>query len=403
MAGGGQAILGPGIAAARRSPYPPSNVRPHRADRAVRLSLDPRQRGDHRADRARARGARNRRARLGSLGTRRRGDRGRGRSVRAVARSRLPCVERGAARSTAGAPHGASARRHAHRNRRQSRPLRPRARGRRPAGARGGGPRPGLRRFDRRGGGGRGRAAVGGRVRGGAARVVVFDDSIGVRVASVLPDVRPRIVRVPQAADLTAEASFDLAAAWPALPASRVLFALPAGIRPVKQPRLPLEPFDALAARHPQIRLLYVGPILDAEEGERLTAALSARPWARYIGAVPHAQMASLLRQTDVVMNCSLSEGGMANSVLEALACGRAVLAADIEGNRSVIQHDVSGLLFRDAGALCVMAERLTIDVALRTRLGAAGRAFVSERFPPAREIEGYLAVYSELTPVVTP
>ena len=247
------------------------------------------------------------------------------------------------------------------------------------------------------------RAAVVRRVLEGAARVVVFDDSIGVRVASVLPDVRPRIVRVPQAADLTAEASFDLAAAWPALPASRVLFALPAGIRPVKQPRLPLEPFDALAARHPQIRLLYVGPILDAEEGERLTAALSARPWARYIGAVPHAQMASLLRQTDVVMNCSLSEGGMANSVLEALACGRAVLAADIEGNRSVIQHDVSGLLFRDAGELCVMAERLTIDVALRTRLGAAGRAFVSERFPPAREIEGYLAVYSELTPVVTP
>src|ERR1051326_2923694 len=50
------------------------------------------------------------------------------------------------------------------------------------------------------------RAAVVRRVLEGAARVVVFDDSIGVRVASVLPDVRPRIVRVPQASETPAGA-----------------------------------------------------------------------------------------------------------------------------------------------------------------------------------------------------
>ena len=90
----------------------------------------------------------------------------------------------------------------------------------------------------------------------------------------------------------------------------------------------------------------------------------------------------------------------MANSILEALACGRAVLAADIEGNRSLVAHDVCGLLFRDSRELEAMAERLIVDAGLRARLAAAGRAHVTEHFPPAREIEGYLAVYGAITPV---
>jgi glycosyltransferase involved in cell wall biosynthesis len=160
--------------------------------------------------------------------------------------------------------------------------------------------------------------------------------------------------------------------------------------------------FDALAARYPQMRLLYAGPIINRDESEQLLAAIAARPWARYVGAVPHAQMASLLAQSDVVLNCSQSEGGMANSVLEALACGRAVLAADIEGNRSLVAHDVSGLLFHDLSSLAVMAERLMVDEGLRARLGATGRAQVSRNYSNDREIEGYLAVYQAVAPVST-
>ena len=238
------------------------------------------------------------------------------------------------------------------------------------------------------------------RVLEGAARIVVFDESIGAKVARALPDAGRRLICVPQAADLSADVPFDLAAAWPDLPERRVLFAFAAGIRPVKRPRLPLPAFDALTARHPYTRLLYAGPVIDADEGAQLQAALAERPWARYVGTVPHDQMSSLLAQSDVVMNCSVSEGGMANSVLEALLCGRAVLAADIEGNRSLITHDATGLLFRDAASLEALAERLAVDGDLRTRLGAAGRAHVSANYPRAREIDGYLAVYHALTPV---
>jgi len=243
------------------------------------------------------------------------------------------------------------------------------------------------------------RAPVVRRVLEGAAAIVVFHASIGERVAAALPDLGPRLVTVPQAAALVAGEPFDLAARW-LLPPDRVLFVFPGGVRPVKQPLLPLSALGRLAARRPELRLLYAGPILDPDEGEALLSALAHRPWARHVGAVPHAQMASLLAQADVVLNCSISEGGMANSVLEALVAGRAVLATDIEGNRTLIEDGVTGLLFRNDHELEAQAERLGANPALRARLGVTGRARVAARYPPEREIAGYLDVYRRIVPV---
>jgi len=110
--------------------------------------------------------------------------------------------------------------------------------------------------------------------------------------------------------------------------------------------------------------------------------------------------MPALLARADVVLNCSVSEGGMANSVLEALALGRAVLAADIPGNRALVEHDATGLLFGTDAELESAALRLARDGALRARLGGAGRARVAACYPPEREIDGYLEVYRRLIPV---
>jgi L-malate glycosyltransferase len=234
-----------------------------------------------------------------------------------------------------------------------------------------------------------------------AAAVTAFDDSIVRRVADALPAVRSRLVVVPQAVGFDGHAPFDLARHWP-LPGERVLFVLAGGIRPVKGPRTALGGLDAAAAADPRIRLLFVGPVIDADEGEALRRELVPRPWARHIGAVPHAQIASLLALADVVLNCSLSEGGMPNSVLEALALGRAVLASDIPGNRALVEHGVTGLLFADAPALAASAARLAGDPGLRARLGAAGRALVEARYPPARELDGYSDVYRQLISVAS-
>jgi len=243
------------------------------------------------------------------------------------------------------------------------------------------------------------RAPVVRRVLEGAARLTVFHASLGERILAALPDLRARLAVIPQSVRLEAGEPFDLRSRWP-LPRERVLFVFPAGLRMVKNPRFPLPPLERLVARHPQVRLLYVGPVLDPEEGDALARALQSRSWARHVGSVPHRQMGSLLGLADVVLNCSLSEGGMANSILEAMAMGRAVLASDIDGNRSLVEDDVTGLLFRNEIEFEAQAERLASDGALRVRLGRAARGYVARTYPIAREIEGYLDVYRRLVRV---
>jgi len=226
----------------------------------------------------------------------------------------------------------------------------------------------------------------------GAAAITVFHRSIGARVSAARPELAARVVVIAQSV------SFRSPDGPPPPRAAGSVMLFPAGIRPVKRPLMPLGPLDAVAARHEGFELHYVGPVLDAEEGAKLFLGLAGRPWCRYLGAVPHARMPALLRAADVVLNCSISEGGMSNSVLEALTLGRAVLASDIEGNRALIEDGVSGLLFSDATELAGQAERLLVDGELRARLGAAGR-LRAVAFRPEAEIDGYVRLFDTLVP----
>ncbi len=243
------------------------------------------------------------------------------------------------------------------------------------------------------------RAAGVRRVLEGAQAIAVFHESMRERIAGMLPDVASRIEVIPQGVRLGPGEPFDLAARWP-LPPDRVLFLFPAGIRTVKRPRFPLGPFDRLAARYPQTRLLYVGPILDPVEGDAFLSEMARRPWARHLGAVPHSQMRSVLEAADGVINASASEGGMANSVLEAMAVGRPVLASDIEGNRSLVEEGVTGFLFGTGEELEIGARRLIDDPDLRRSLGNAGREKLLRLYPPEREVDSYLALYDRLAPI---
>jgi glycosyltransferase involved in cell wall biosynthesis len=230
----------------------------------------------------------------------------------------------------------------------------------------------------------------------GAAAITVFHASIAARLARACGAVAGRVAEIAQAVRFERTDPLDPAVLGP-LAADGPLVLFPGGVRAVKRPRLALQGLTPLIARHPRLRLVYAGPVLEPPEGAALQAALGARPWARYVGTVPHEQMPALMTRADVVLNTSESEGGMANAVLEALALGRAVLAADIEGNRSLVEPEDTGLLFGTVEELAAQAERLVSDPALRARLGAAGRARVERDYPAAREIDRYLALYRSL------
>ena len=81
----------------------------------------------------------------------------------------------------------------------------------------------------------------------------------------------------------------------------------------------------------------------------------------------------------------------------EAGAAALPVLATQVGGIPEIIEQGVTGLLVpaRDCSALREAADRLAGDVALRERLGTAGRARVVAHFTLARMVERYAALFA--------
>jgi glycosyltransferase involved in cell wall biosynthesis len=223
-----------------------------------------------------------------------------------------------------------------------------------------------------------------------AAALTVFHDTVRGRLLRSYPWLEGRITVVPQGVPLPPEVPDEP-------PAGGSTFFLPAGIRPVKNVLSPLEPLAGLLPRFPELRFLLAGPVLDPAYGTEVQAVLARYPFASWLGEIPHHAMAARYAAAGVVLNTSRSEGGMCNSLLEAMAAGRPVLAADIEGNRSLVIDGVNGLLYGDGEDFREKAALLLADRGVRRRLGRGGREYVAESFPLSREAEGYLRIYARL------
>jgi len=130
------------------------------------------------------------------------------------------------------------------------------------------------------------------------------------------------------------------------------------------------------------------GPIYRTAGSQFTRAELEARARdagvASAIAFVPfQSRPADVYRALDTVVHASTRPEPFGRTIVEAMACGRAVIAASAGGARELFQDgqealatcpgDVLGL----ARAICKLAE----DRELRARLGAAGRAAAVERF----------------------
>lgn len=108
--------------------------------------------------------------------------------------------------------------------------------------------------------------------------------------------------------------------------------------------------------------------------------------------------MASLLAASHVVALPSYYEG-LPKVLVEAAACGRAVVTTDCPGCRDAIEADVSGLLVppRDVPALTAALRRLVDDGELRRRMGDAGRRLAEQRYAIGQIVAQHLRIYDEL------
>ena len=100
----------------------------------------------------------------------------------------------------------------------------------------------------------------------------------------------------------------------------------------------------------------------------------------------------------DLFVMSSVTEG-LGTSLLDAMACGRPIVATRAGGIPEIVEDGVNGLLVpvRDHHALADAIVRTLKDAALRQRMGEAGFARVNDRFTVERMVAETAGVYARV------
>ena len=108
--------------------------------------------------------------------------------------------------------------------------------------------------------------------------------------------------------------------------------------------------------------------------------------------------MFDVLSKASLVVLPSYREG-LPKVLIEAAACGRAVLTTDVPGCRDAITPNITGRLVpvRDASALKAELKHLISDRGLLTKMGVEGRKLAVENFDLSFVIQKHLNLYQSL------
>ena len=110
--------------------------------------------------------------------------------------------------------------------------------------------------------------------------------------------------------------------------------------------------------------------------------------------------MSKVISMATIVTLPSYYGEGLPKVLIEAAACGRAVVTTDHPGCRDAIEPGVSGLLVpvRDSIALGKAIWDLLADPEKCSAMGRAGRQLAERKFDVDRVVSAHLQIYSELT-----
>jgi glycosyltransferase involved in cell wall biosynthesis len=141
-----------------------------------------------------------------------------------------------------------------------------------------------------------------------------------------------------------------------------------------------IEAIKKTAEQIPNVQLLIVGEGRMKEKILNLTKGLGLEKRIFFLSSVLNTQ--EVLSAMDVFVLPSLKEG-LGLSLIEAMACGLAVIGSDIGGIKSLIEHRYNGLLVKPAdsqGLADAILELLSNPQEMKA-LGSKGEFFISENF----------------------
>jgi glycosyltransferase involved in cell wall biosynthesis len=179
-----------------------------------------------------------------------------------------------------------------------------------------------------------------------------------------------------------------------------------------------------------EVTAAYVGRLLDdkgvrtlvrahellAEQGRPLRLLIAGEPDPANPASIPAQTIEDWKRRPGMIMLGRVAEirdvwaaahiavlpsrrEGLPKTLLEAAACGRAIVATDVPGCREIAVAGENALLVPpdDPVALADALARMAADPVMRRRFGAAGRRLVEEKFSANRVGSEIVTLYNQL------
>lgn len=185
----------------------------------------------------------------------------------------------------------------------------------------------------------------------------------------------------------------------------KITFGFAARIEWLKGPLVVMDAFGLAHQTFPEMKLRVAGDGSQRMEMERRASSLGVADFYEYCGSYTTTEGRNeFMRSFDVFVMPSFTEG-TPNSIIEAMAHGRPIIATTVGGIPDMVDEQC-GLLVApgDVNALANAMLRLANDPALRQRMGAAARERYLKLFSPEAVMPVVLQTYQRVcTTAVSP
>lgn len=226
-----------------------------------------------------------------------------------------------------------------------------------------------------------------------AHRVLVPSEAAALMVEERVPEAVGKIDVVPRAAVKLPTNGTDLRRSL-GIPHHRFVVFLPGGLRPVKGQLRAVAVAEMLRTAGADIEMILAGPDQDEAYASEVRQLCEQQAAIRVMPTLASERMGAAYLDADVVLNTSHSEGS-APTILEAGILGRPVIASDVPGNRELIRHKETGLLYQTEEEMAKQILALYRNRAAAGALGVRIQEDFSRRFAADSEIRALLSAYA--------
>ncbi len=181
----------------------------------------------------------------------------------------------------------------------------------------------------------------------------------------------------------------------------RVLYA--GRVEDYKGVGLLLEAWEKIAEEFPQAHLRIIGEGAQIEDYKRWVAGHGLQEKVVFAGRVPHERLRDEYDQAEIVVSPHIWTEPFGRTVAEAMAQGKAVVAANSGGPGEIIQDGWTGFLFEKSNVLALVERMnfvlnlLNVHHAKISALGFNARAWAQENLTPENIAQQYEDFYEKM------